>query len=133
MEDKILIGHAKKAAQHSYSPYSNFAVGAAVLLDDGKVVMGTNVENCAYGSTICAERNALNGAISQGYKPSQIKALALYHDGDAIIRPCGACLQVIGELMGPEGLVIMSSNQKYDKLRVADLLPYAFSKEDIDV
>lgn len=120
-------------ASHSYSPYSHFAVGAALLLDDGQVVLGTNVENCAYGSTICAERSAMMAAISQGYKPDNIKALAIYHDGDKIIRPCGACLQVMVELMGANGLVIMSSNNSYEKLRVADLMPYAFSKEDIDV
>lgn len=96
MEDTKLIEHAKIGASHSYSPYSKFAVGAALLLDDGQVVLGTNVENCAYGSTICAERSALMAAISQGYKPDNIKAMAIYHDGDKIIRPCGACLQVMG-------------------------------------
>ncbi len=133
MEDRELIEQAKKASGHSYSPYSNFAVGAALLLVDGQVVLGTNVENAAYGSTICAERNALGAAISNGFKPCDIKALAIYHDGEKIIRPCGACLQVMAELMGQDGLVIMSSNQGYEKLRVKDLMPYAFSKEDIDV
>lgn len=133
MEDKELIGHAKKAAANTYSPYSHFGVGAAALLKDGNVVIGTNVENCAYGSTLCAERNALTGAISQGYQPGDIQVLAIYHDGDQIIRPCGACLQVMVELMGPTGMVIMSSNQNYDKLKVIELMPYAFSKEEFDV
>ncbi len=133
MDYKNLIEVAKKAAANSYSPYSNFAVGAAVLLGDGKTIMGTNVENSAFGSTICAERSAMVGAISAGYDPSDIKALAIYHDGDEIIRPCGSCIQVMVELLGKEGIVIMASNSGYDVREVIELIPYAFSKEFLDV
>lgn len=133
MDYTNLIEVAKKAAGNSYSPYSHFAVGAAVLLDDGKTIMGTNVENSAFGSTICAERSAMVGAISAGYKRSEIKALAIYHDGDEIIRPCGTCIQVMVELLGKDGVVIMASNKDHDVRSVIELIPYAFSKEFLDV
>lgn len=101
-QDKALVDAAKEATQLSYSPYSNFAVGAAILLEDGTVVKGCNQENGAYGNSICAERTAIFTAQCQHKgKKMQTIAIAAYTDGDFThnpITPCGACRQTIVEV-----------------------------------
>jgi len=94
MEDK-LIEAAQKACKFSYSPYSNFRVGAAILTEDNQIFTGTNVENASLGLTICAERAAVFNALSHGYR--KFKMLAVYTPTDMPVYPCGACLQVISE------------------------------------
>ena len=88
------------AAQHSYSPYSHFRVGAALRLTNGEVVTGTNVENISYGLTICAERSALVSAVSQFGPGIRIEAVAVANLNDAASPPCGACRQVLAEFTG---------------------------------
>ncbi|MCJ7956795.1 MAG: cytidine deaminase [Pseudomonas sp.] len=97
---------AKRAAQSTYSPYSHFPVGAALLTADGEVVQGCNVENISYGLTNCAERSALFSAISQGHAPRSFKAMAVYAPNVSLISPCGACRQVMLELMAKDAVVI---------------------------
>jgi cytidine deaminase len=97
---------AKKAALRSYSPYSNFKVGAAILLDTGKVFTGTNVENASYGLTICAERSALVKAVSETDKPFKILGVAVY--AEKLPIPCGACLQVLSEFSTELTTVLVS-------------------------
>ena len=94
-----LYEQAVIARRNSYSPYSKFKVGAALLLDDNKIITGTNVENSSYGLTSCAERNALFTAMGQGYKKENIRAILVVANTDGPCSPCGACRQVISELM----------------------------------
>ena len=129
-----LYEEACKVRLKSYSPYSKFKVGAAVLLKDGNIITGTNVENASYGLASCAERNALFSAISLGYKKQDIKALLVVADTDAPCSPCGACRQVISELLDDNADIILT-NLKNDikELKVKELLPFSFSKEDLNV
>ncbi|TXT42157.1 MAG: cytidine deaminase [Spirochaetes bacterium] len=96
---------ALDAASQSYSPYSHFRVGAALLCDDGTVVLGTNVENRSFGLTICAERSAIVSAISSGKKKFHSIAIAT-PDSNYPVSPCGACRQVLSEFLSPETAVI---------------------------
>lgn len=115
---------AKSAAENTYSPYSNFPVGAAVLTIDGKLFLGTNIENASYSVTICAERIALGYAISSGN--TQIKAIAVYSSTDSI-SPCGTCRQFIIEF-GENIIIIFRHNKKLIQKTIHELLPYGFTK-----
>lgn len=125
------IKEAKKAFNNSYSPYSKFKVGAALELKDGTFIHGTNVENASYGLSNCAERSALFAAYSRGYKKEDIVSMTIIADDKTPISPCGACRQVIHELM-PTDSKILLTNLKGDKKEVTpdSLLPYAFSLDN---
>jgi len=97
---------ARRAAGHSYSPYSGFAVGAAVLAASGTVYSGCNVENASFGLTQCAERAALTAAIADGAAAGSLQVLLIYTPGDTVHPPCGACRQVMHELMAADGTVV---------------------------
>jgi cytidine deaminase len=122
-----LIAAAKQVSEHSYSPYSNFAVGAAVLTANGEIYTGTNVENASYGLTICAERFAIGHAISQGN--NAITAIAVYAP-KADAAPCGACRQFIYEF-GADIRVIYFKDKQVVSPHIKELLPEAFSKGDL--
>lgn len=131
--DKIqLIEEAKKARSLSYSPYSKFKVGAAILTKDGHVFVGANVENSSYSLCMCAERNALYNAMMHGYSKKDFMILALSADTEGPCSPCGACRQVISELFPKDGVIVMS-NLKGDtkETNVEELLPFAFSEDDL--
>ncbi len=132
MDKKELIIKAKEARALSYSPYSHFAVGAAVLTKDGQVFVGANIENSSYPLCMCAERNALYNAMMHGYKKDDFVALALSADTDQPCSPCGACRQVISELF-PRKAPIYMSNLKGDEqeTNIDELLPFAFSGDDL--
>lgn len=97
---KTLMDNAKKAAQNSYSPFSRFAVGAAVLTESGKIYKGCNVENSSFGLTNCAERTAIFKAVSEGER--KILAVAIYSPNTDSCYPCGACRQVLYEFQSDE-------------------------------
>jgi len=97
---------AVEAAGFSYSPYSQFRVGAAVISDSQIIYSGCNVENASFGLTQCAERTALTAAVSQGAAPGSLVALLIYTPGDTPHPPCGACRQVMHELMSEDSLVV---------------------------
>lgn len=132
MTDLELVELAIEARELSYSPYSKFAVGAAVLCKDGSVYKGANVENAAYSLTVCAERIAIFHALMEGKKTEDFVALAVVCDTERPGSPCGSCRQVISELM-PKNTRIVLSNLKRDiKITTIDeLLPYSFGKEDL--
>ncbi len=132
MNKQELIAKAKDARGLSYSPYSQFKVGAAVLTKDGKVFLGANIENSSYPVCMCGERNALYHAYMNGYKKEDLVALALCADTDGPCSPCGACRQVISELF-PADAPIYLSNLKGDvkETNAKELLPFAFSPEDL--
>ncbi len=131
MNEKELIEEAKKARDMAYAPYSTFQVGAALLTTDGKVYRGCNIENAAYSMCNCAERTALFKAFSEGERGFEM--LAVIADTDRPVAPCGACRQVISELC-PRDMKVVLTNLKGDvqQLTVEELLPGAFSKEDLD-
>lgn len=104
-----LFLQAMEAAKNAYAPYSHFRVGAALLLDDGSVITGINVENRSYGLTNCAERTAIFRALATGKKNFTAIAIAT-PDADYPVGPCGACRQVISEFMAPEAPVIFGSS-----------------------
>ena len=132
MNHKDLIKKAEEARKLSYSPYSHFAVGAAVLTKDGKVFLGANVENSSYPLCMCAERNALYNAMMNGYQKEDLVALALIADTDEPCSPCGACRQVISELLPELAPIYMASlNGKVKETNAKELLPFAFSKKDL--
>ena len=132
MKPNELIEKAKEARKLSYSPYSHFAVGAALLCKDGRVFVGANIENSSYPLCMCAERNALYNAKMNGVKKEDMVALALSADTDEPCSPCGACRQVISELF-PKDAPIYMSNLKGDvkETNVEELLPFAFSEDDL--
>lgn len=96
-----LMARARKAAELSYSPYSLFPVGAALLCEDGTVTTGANVENRSYGLTVCAERSAIAAAVSQGKR--RFRAIAVFcAASETPVSPCGACRQVLSEFCDPK-------------------------------
>ena len=103
---KKLKLRAVEASANSYSPYSRFKVGAAVMDESGQIYLGCNVENASYGLTQCAERNAVNAAVAAGAKPGSMSALLIYIAGEQAWPPCGACRQVMHELMSKDSEVI---------------------------
>lgn len=102
----LLKPHARNAAAQSYSPYSKFKVGAAVIGEEGEIFAGCNVENASYGLTQCAERNAINAAIAGGLRVGTLKTLVVYTPGEHACSPCGACRQVMHEMMAADSRVI---------------------------
>lgn len=126
----MLINEAKLAREKAYVPYSKFKVGAALLTDDGKVYHGCNIENAAFSMSNCAERTALFKAVSEGDR--KFKLLTVIADTDGPVAPCGACRQVISELC-PKDMKVILANLKGEtkQLTVAELLPGAFSPEDL--
>jgi len=120
----LLFAAARKAADASYSPYSHFRVGAALLCEDGTVFTGTNVENRSFGLTVCAERSAISAAVSAGKR--RFVALAVSTpDSGTPVGPCGACRQVISEFMDAEAPVRFAGSlpQMVDT-RVGELIPF---------
>lgn len=123
----LLIDEAKKARKNSYSPYSDFKVGAAILLKNGDIIKGCNIENAAYGDSMCAERVALYNAYSSGIKKSDIVSMAIVGDTKKPIRPCGSCLQVMNELMNKKTKIIMANiSGDVEEHYIDELLPYGF-------
>ncbi|MDQ0218267.1 cytidine deaminase [Peribacillus cavernae] len=130
MELKSLVEEAKKAREKAYVPYSKFPVGAALLTADGRVYHGCNIENAAYSMTNCAERTALFKAYSEGDK--KFTALVVVADTNRPVPPCGACRQVISELCNSDMKIVLTNlNGDIKELTVEELLPGAFSPEDL--
>ena len=128
MEDKELIAVAKKYREHSYSPYSKFKVGAAVITKSGNVYGGCNIENSSYPVTNCAERTAIFKAVSEGER--DIAALAVVGDTDGPCSPCGACRQVIAEF-GINRIIMANLKGDIKVVTLEELLPFAFTPEDL--
>lgn len=132
MEAKELVSKAIEARKLSYSPYSHFAVGAAVLCKDGSVYLGANVENSSYPLCMCGERNAIYHAMMEGKKKEDFVALALAADTDGPCSPCGACRQVISELLPKEAKIYMANLKGIiQETSIGELLPFAFSEDDL--
>ena len=121
-----LLERARMAASRAHCPYSQFHVGAAVLCDDGSVIEGCNVENASYGLTVCAERVALFSAISQGKRPIELAVSCVDAQDEAAVSsrmPCGACRQVMQELLPPDADIYVDG---VGRRSLQQLLPEAF-------
>jgi len=123
--DLLAAAHAARAGSHA--PYSKVNVGAALLLEDGRIVQGANVENASYGLTICAERAAIFAAVNAGARRFRAIAVTVAGEGFTLppdkISPCGACRQVMAEFMAEDAPVIVSETKSYT---LGQLLPEAF-------
>jgi cytidine deaminase len=125
-ELESLMDAARETALNSYSPYSQFRVGAALKLSNGEIVTGTNVENVSYGLTICAERSAVVRAVAQFGSGIRIEAVAVANLNDAASPPCGACRQVLAEFTAPDAPVIFPASDGPRTMPFQELLPLAF-------
>lgn len=127
-----LYEEAKNVLKNSYSNYSNFKVAAALKLKNGEVITGVNVENASFGLSNCAERSALFTAYSKGIRKEDIKEILITTEQDDFISPCGACRQVMNELMPIDAKVHLSNNKGEIKTILnKDLLPFAFTEDDL--
>jgi cytidine deaminase len=122
-DERALVERAREAARFTWSPYSRFPVGAALLCRDGSIVTGANVENRSYGLAICAERSALVAAVSLGRR--EFTAVAVVCPGSKVpVSPCGACRQVLSEFCAPSTPVYLAgSGSEIMRTTIGDLLP----------
>lgn len=129
MTNEKLVELAKEAMTHSYSPYSGYKVGAALLCSDGTVYQGCNIENGAYTPTICAERTAIFKAVYDGHR--DFEAIAICGGKDGVIAgkfpPCGVCRQVMREFCRDDFRILMINAEGYEEVTLKDVLPYSFS------
>lgn len=132
MTKNELLQAAKEARNRSYSPYSRFAVGAALVCEDGTVYLGANVENASYPLCMCAERNAVYNALMNGRTSDEFEALAIVADTEEPCSPCGACRQVLSELFPKDAPIYLGNLRGDEKITtVAELLPFAFDGGDL--
>ena len=132
MTDNDLIAAAREAALQSYSPYSDYAVGAALRFADGSVVTGTNIENASYGLALCAETVAVAKAMADGVRGGLVAVVVVGPEGKgdgAPITPCGRCRQVLNELAqlgGTDPEVLCVGEDEVRRVQLSELLPHAF-------
>ena len=133
MDYTFLIKEAEKAMSLSYSPYSSFKVGAALLTEKGKIYLGCNIENASFSPTVCAERTAFFKAVSEGEKEFEAIAVVGGKDGKstALCPPCGVCRQVMSEFCGRDFKIILSGNDGIKQFTLAELLPLGFGPADV--
>ena len=122
---KRLEHAATKVMKNAHAPYSNFRVGAAILLTNGKIFAGCNVENASYGMTNCAERTAIFSAVAQLGPKIEIRAVAVANDHGVACSPCGACRQVIYEF-GPDATIFFQGAHGPKEAHITELLPEGF-------
>ena len=125
MNDRELLRIAKEASLNAYVPYSGFPVGAALECEDGTVYTGCNVENAAYGDTICAERTAVVKAVSEGQR--SFVRIAIYGEGQGYCMPCGSCRQVLSEFSPEMEVLCAKAGGSYVSYPLTRLMPYTFN------
>ena len=134
--DKLLINRALEVRERAYVPYSNFAVGAALLTKDGKIYTGCNVENAAYTPTNCAERTAIFKAVSEGDRKFA-KIAVVGGPTSGIVKhiyPCAVCRQVMAEFCNPDKfeIIVAIDENDYRKHKFSEILPYLFGPSDLE-
>ncbi len=125
--NEYLIQQAIEAQKRSYSPYSEYKVGAALMTKDGKVFTGCNVENAVYGEAICAERTAVVKAVSEGYQDVEVMAVVTPNGG----FPCGACRQVMNEFNSNMTVIVLDENKKIQEFNLSELLSHNFGSQHL--
>lgn len=128
IEIKELIERAMEAQKRAYVPYSHYAVGAALIAEDGEIYEGCNIENAAFSPTVCAERVAIFKAVSEGAK--SIKKIAVVA-GEDMGYPCGVCRQVIREFGKDAEIIVARNTEEYGVYHLNDLLPHSFGPESL--
>lgn len=133
MDIERLLLEAKNASKNTYSPYSSFPVGASLITKNNKIYKGCNIENASYGLTNCAERTCMFSAYADGIRKDDIVAIAIYSPKDHMVSPCGACRQVMVELLPLDCKVYLTYNDNKDvyETTVRELMPLTFSSEDL--
>ncbi len=133
LDKQNLIDSAIKAAERSYSPYSGFRVGAALLCSDGSVFTGCNVENASYSATACAERTAIQTAISNGKKDFTAIAIAGGREevGKNLCPPCGVCRQVLCEFCSKDFIILLAKENGFEEYTLQQLLPLNFGEQNL--
>lgn len=129
MTDRELINLAFEAMEQAYAPYSGFKVGAALECADNSVFLGCNVENAAYGSTICAERTAVVKAVSEGRR--EFRRIAIAAQSEDYCMPCGACRQVLSEFSGDMEVLSAKKDGRYVSYKLSALLPKVNIKAEL--
>lgn len=129
MDYPTLASIAQEARANSFAPYSDFRVGAALLSSDGRVFTGCNVEISSLALTVCAERVAVFKAYSEGVR--SFKAIAVAASGPGFTAPCGACRQVLMDLVGTIDVILVSEAGQLQVLTTADLLPHPFGPQNL--
>lgn len=127
LKEKLIV-LAKEAQENAYIPYSKFAVGAALITEDGDIFTGCNIENISYGLSICGERTAISKMISEKGPKTKIKAIVNTTKADISCSPCGACRQVILEFSSPETVVIYKNQEEFIAVPASHILPGAFEE-----
>jgi cytidine deaminase len=130
MDYKVLVEKAIEAKHNALPTYSKFQVGAALLTEGDKIYTGSNVESSSYSLTMCAERNAIFKAVSEGER--KFKAIALAGDTKGFISPCGACRQVISDICGEIDVIMIDSKKNTKIMKTSELLPFAFKDDDLN-
>lgn len=125
-----LIAEAEAARENAYTPYSNFAVGAAILTEKENIFRGCNVENAAYGVTNCAERTAIYSAVAEEGNP-EIEAIAVVADTPSFPSPCGSCRQVLVEFNPDMEVILVNITGEEKVTTAAELLPHYFNSGDM--
>lgn len=134
VDEKTLVEYAKIAMKKSYSPYSEFSVGAALLTSDGKIYSGCNIENASFTPTVCAERTAFFNAVSNGEKNFSAIAVVGGKKGEITeyCPPCGVCRQVMREFCSDDFEIILFDGKSVKKFRLEDILPFSFKPENLE-
>lgn len=127
MRDKL-----NQLIQNAYAPYSNYNVAAIVVMKDGKEFSGVNVENASYGATICAERNAINNAIANGYKKNDFKELHIMNATNKIGYPCFLCRQTMVELFDNDVITHLYDQEKEITATMNDLITHPFDSSSLN-
>ena len=131
MTDQVLVDLAFSMLERSYVPYSHFPVGAALLCADGTVFTGCNIENAAYGSTICAERTALVKAVSEGHRDDLVR-IAVVGESEDYCWPCGACRQMLYEFAPGLRVLAARGDGDFQAVPLAELLPHGFGPKSLE-
>lgn len=131
IDEQQLFEQAKSVLENAYAPYSKYQVSAAIVIEDGTIYTGVNIENASYGLTNCAERTAIFKAVSEGH--TSVEAIVIVNGTTEMSKPCGACRQVMSEFMGPDSQVFLANvNNDYHEFTFEQILPLAFSDKDMD-
>ncbi len=133
MTDRELMELAQKARENSYSPYSHFRVGAALLAKSGKVYLGCNIENASYPASNCAERTAIFKAVSEGERDFEGIAIVGGREGEdcGLCAPCGICRQVMCEFCAKDFRILLGNPAKFKVCTLEELLPLSFTSENL--
>ncbi len=132
-DGKALMAAAQKARENSYSPYSHFRVGAALLTKSGKIYTGCNIENAAYPATVCAERTAIFKAVSEGEREFEAIAIVGGKEGETapFCAPCGVCRQVMAEFCPPDFTLYLGNEEHFERYTLDMVLPFSFTNRDL--